>query len=131
MWKRRVLSEADKYSTRRTKRAKRRGANAGELSQSHAFSHTIARGFVSNDRDVVRLLHQSQLGRRLEHAAARRDRRGIDILQRWRSLANHLEQEVPHAYVDADWTGLYDAMAKYHFISIESNLNIITLLHVR
>ena len=50
-------------------------------------------GLVGGDRHVVGALHQRDLGRRLDHAAAGGDRIGADVVERRRFLLDAVEDE--------------------------------------
>src|ERR1051325_1030905 len=96
MWKRSVLSKADKDPTLcAAERLHRRRAIACELFLRHSFPHRVMRRFVSHQSDLVGLFHQCDFGRRLEHTATRSDWCRADILKRGRGLANTVEQILP------------------------------------
>ena len=71
----------------------------------HALPQGGERGLVGGDRDVVGALHQRDLRRRLDDAAAGGDRVGTDVLERGRRPADHVEEEEAHALLDADAPG--------------------------
>src|SRR5689334_9866232 len=113
MRKRRVLPETNKDPTRRSERAKSRRAVTGKLALRHAFSHRVARGFVSHNRDVVCDLHQRELSRRFEHATTGGDRRRTDILHRRRGLSNTVVQEKPHTLFNTDRARAHATIFEY------------------
>src|SRR4051812_35331610 len=101
MWKCGVLAEAAKNSALNPESAKRRRTVAGKLVLRHAFARAVDGGPISGDSQVVRFLHERQLRRRLEHAAACGHRRGAHELQNGRGLANAIKQKKAHAFFDS------------------------------
>src|SRR5262245_12163410 len=103
MGERRVLTEADgDRRTLRAERAVRRQDVVPQIALRHAFAKRGEPGLVGGERHVVGPLHQGDLGRRLDHAAARGDRVGADVLERRRFFLDAVEDEEAKAFFHAN-----------------------------
>ena len=80
----------------------RRGDVGAQLVLRHPFLERLERGAERFDGDVAGLLHQRQLGRALDHAAAGRDHFRVDELGRRRFLLHAVEDEEAQPLFDAD-----------------------------
>ena len=83
-----------------------RGADvAAEIELRHALAERGERRLVGLDRDVVGALHQRDLGRRLDHAAAGGHRRREHELDSRRRGPQPIGDEEANALLDADFAG--------------------------
>ena len=101
--KRRVLAEPDeRRSAGPAERVECRADVAAELDLRHAVAQCGQRGTKRFDGDVVGALHERDFGRRLDHPAAGRHRRGQDDLRCRRRLRDAVGDEEADALLDAD-----------------------------
>src|SRR5262249_10243100 len=91
---------------------RRRRHRRAELRVRHALLHTLERGADRLERDVVRALHQRDLGGRLDHATARRHWRGADVLRAGKALTHAVEDEEANALLEADLAVRRSAIAQ-------------------
>jgi hypothetical protein len=78
----------------------------------HAFARAFDRRLIGDDRKVIGLLHERDFCRRFKHATTRGHGSCAYKLQCRCGLANAIEQEKPHAFLDADSPGAQSAIAK-------------------
>src|SRR5678816_353143 len=107
-----VFTEAAKNSTLHAQGAKSRRTVARKLVLRHAFARAFDRRLISDDRKVIGLLHERDFCLRFKHATTRGHRSCTYKLQYRRDLANAIEQEKPHAFLDANSPGAQSAIAK-------------------
>ena len=101
-----VLAEDDEGAVRVAAEFLRGGADVvGHLAGRHAFLQLLHRRADGGEGDVVGVLHEGDLGRRLDHAAAGRDRRGAHELRARQFLADAIIDEEAQALLDADLAG--------------------------
>ena len=78
------------------------GDMRSQLMRRHPFFQGPERFANRLERDVVRPLHQRDLGRRLEHSATGSDGRGADEPRPWKLLAHAVVDEEAHPLLHAD-----------------------------
>src|SRR5262249_42777728 len=75
-----------------------------DVALRHALVERLHRRADRGEGDVVRALHEGDLGGRLDHAAARGDRRRDDELRLRKLLSNTVEDEEANALLERDLT---------------------------
>ena len=103
--KRRRLPEVRSDAARGAERPERGCGDLAELRLGHSDFELRDGGFISFDGDIIRQLHQGQLGRRLDDAAPDGDRIGADVLVGRSFLAHPIIDEETQPFFDADFSG--------------------------